>query len=551
MKRDGLWPQLSATALTACVALWCLFAMNLPFWARVQEVRPIASLHDLLFHGSVALLAFLAVNLFLTPFAIRPVVKPALIIILLLGALATYFIDTYGVFIDKVMIRNVFETDPAESAELLTLKLLGYIFLMGMVPALVVWRMPLAKISWQRELLHKAGVLAATLAGIGVIAAVFYQDQASLLRNHRELRHLLVPFNYLSGVGSYAMEVSRPKLPYEAIAADAKRGSRWTGEGAQRPTAVVLVVGETARAANAQLGGYARATMPQLAQVPGLVYFTDVSSCGTSTAISVPCMFSDLGRADFSSARASARDNLLDALQRAGFAVSWYGNNSDCKGVCRNIGERRPDAKPDPALCRPGQPCFDEILLRDLAVELDAPAPHKVIILHLIGSHGPGYHLRYPPAFERFTPACKQVDFSKCSVAEIVNAYDNTLLYTDHVLARTIAMLAERAPKLDAALWYVSDHGESLGENGVFLHALPYAIAPELQTRVPMVFWQGEGFARRLGVDNACLLANRRQPISQDHWFHSVLGLLDVTTQAHRPELDVFGRCRRPERAGV
>jgi lipid A ethanolaminephosphotransferase len=539
------WPRVSVTALTAGVALWSLVVSNLPFWQRLQEVRPIVSPQDFFFQGSVALLAFLAINLFLTPFAFRPIVKPALIVVLSLAALAAYFIDTYGIYIDKVMIRNVFETDPGEAAELLTVKLLLYILAMAVLPGLIVWRMPVAQIGFTRELLHKLGVLAFTVAGVGAIAAGFYQDQASFLRNHREMRHLLVPFNYLSGIGSYVMEISRPKRPYEAIGADARPGPRWTVADDGKPVVLVLVVGETARAANASLGGYARLTMPELAKVQNLTYFSDVSSCGTSTAISVPCMFSDLGRAEFSAGHAAARDSLLDVLQRAGFEVVWYGNNSGCKGVCDKIGERRPDSEPDAALCRKGLPCFDEILLRDLERELQKPAQRKVVVLHLIGSHGPGYHLRYPAAFERYTPACKQVDFSKCSVAEIVNAYDNTMLYTDHVLARAINLLDARAASLHGALWYVSDHGESLGENGVFLHALPYAIAPDLQTRVPMVFWQGQGFERRLGVDSSCVAANRHRPISHDHWFHSVLGLLDVITAARRAELDVFGNCRR------
>ena len=545
MTREWGWPRVSVTALTAGVALWSLVVSNLPFWQRLQEVRPIVSPQDFFFQGSVALLAFLAINLFLTPFAFRPIVKPALIVVLSLAALAAYFIDTYGIYIDKVMIRNVFETDPGEAAELLTVKLLLYILAMAVLPGLIVWRIPVAQIGFTRELLHKLGVLAFTVAGVGAIAAGFYQDQASFLRNHREMRHLLVPFNYLSGIGSYVMEISRPKRPYEAIGADARPGPRWAGAGDGKPVVLVLVVGETARAANASLGGYARPTMPELAKVQNLIYFSDVSSCGTSTAISVPCMFSDLGRTEFAAGHAAARDSLLDVLQRAGFEVVWYGNNSGCKGVCDKIGERRPDSEPDPALCRKGLPCFDEILLRDLERELQKPTQRKVVVLHLIGSHGPGYHLRYPAAFERYTPACKQVDFSKCSVAEIVNAYDNTMLYTDHVLARTIDLLDARAASLHGALWYVSDHGESLGENGVFLHALPYAIAPDLQTHVPMVFWQGQGFERRLGVDSGCVAANRHRPISHDYWFHSVLGLLDVVTAARRAELDVFGGCRR------
>jgi lipid A ethanolaminephosphotransferase len=235
---------------------------------------------------------------------------------------------------------------------------------MAVLPGLIVWRIPVAQIGFTRELLHKLGVLAFTVAGVGAIAAGFYQDQASFLRNHREMRHLLVPFNYLSGIGSYVMEISRPKRPYEAIGADARPGPRWAGAGDGKPVVLVLVVGETgARAANASLGGYARPTMPELAKIQNLIYFSDVSSCGTSTAISVPCMFSDLGRTEFAAGHAAARDSLLDVLQRAGFEVVWYGNNSGCKGVCDKIGERRPDSEPDPALCRKGPP----VLRRDFA----------------------------------------------------------------------------------------------------------------------------------------------------------------------------------------
>ena len=552
---------LSTVALTALVSLWCLSALNAAFWGRVWALRPPASLHDAAFLGSLALLAFVVINLFLSVLTLlRPLAKPLLALVVVLGALASYFVLAYGVLIDKTMIRNVFETDAVESAELVNAKLLGYVALLGMLPAIAVLRWPLSRLSWRRELLQRVGVIVASLAAVGLIAAGFYQDHASLLRNNRELRHVLVPVNWIAGVGSHVAEATRKPLPYEAIGDGARTGARLAppaaaavgvadaAAGSDRPFVMVLVVGETVRAENFGLAGYARQTTPELAKIPGLVYFTQVSSCGTSTAISVPCMFSDLGREGFSPQRARARDDLIDILGKAGWERRWYGNNTSCKGVCRDVEELRADPKAHPGLCKPGQPCMDGAMFADFGRGLDALAARQLIVLHMLGSHGPGYHLRYPPEFGRFTPECRQTDFSKCAVAEVVNAYDNTVLYTDHLLAGAIASLQSLSPQVDSALLFVSDHGESLGEDGIFLHAMPYAVAPRVQTHAPMVFWSSPGAAARLGLDMACLASRREAPLSHDNLFHSVLGLLDVETRARKPELDLFAPCLRAVR---
>jgi len=554
---------LSTVALTALVSLWCLLALNAAFWGRVWALRPPSSFHDAVFFTSLALLAFVVINLFLSVLTLlRPLARPLLALVIVLGALVSYFVLAYGVLIDKTMIRNVFETDAVESAELVNAKLLAYVALLGVLPALVVLRWPLLRLSWRREALQRVGVVVASLAAMGLIAAGFYQDHASLLRNNHELRHVLVPVNWIAGVGSHIAESTRKPLPYESIGDGARTGARLappaaaTGAsaapaavaaaGSDRPFVLVLVVGETARAANFGLAGYARQTTPQLAEVPGLVYFTEVSSCGTSTAISVPCMLSDLGREGFSPQRARARDNLIDILGKAGWERRWYGNNTNCKGVCRDVTESRADPRAHPQFCKPGQPCMDGAMFEDFTQGLGTLASRQVVVMHMLGSHGPGYHLRHPPELTRFTPECRQTDFSKCAVAEVVNAYDNTVLYTDHLLAAAIESLQRLSPQVDSALLYVSDHGESLGENGIFLHAMPYAVAPRLQTHVPMVFWASPGAADRLGVDMACIASRRDTPLSHDNLFHSVLGLLDVGTRARKPELDLFAPCLRP-----
>ena len=547
IKLLSLRRPISATALTAWSALWCLLVLNIPFWTRVLELRPLEDARDVAFVASVAVLAGLISNLFLMPLTlVRPLAKPLLAVVMVLAALAAYFVWAYGVLVDKVMIRNVFETDALEAGELVNWRLLLFMGVLGVLPALVVLRIPLARPSWQRELLHRGVALAVTIVGIGIVAFFFYQDQASFLRNNRDLRHRLVPVNYLSGVGSYVQEITKRKLPYEAIGADAALGARWKTPMAERPLLLVLVVGETARAANFSLGGYGRDTNPRLAEVQDLVYFTDVSSCGTSTAISVPCMFSDLGREGFSAEKARARDNLIDIVAKAGLGVDWYGNNTNCKGICRAAGEKRAVRENHPDHCKADVPCTDGAIFEDFWSTLPAYSGRGLVVLHQLGSHGPGYHLRYPEPFNRFTPVCRSTDFSKCQVSEIVNAYDNTILFTDHLLAETISRLQAMADRVDSAILYVSDHGESLGENGLFLHAVPYALAPRVQTHVPMVFWSTAGFTERMQLDRQCLFEQRNRPLSHDNYLHTILGLLDVSTSVRKPELDFAQGCRRP-----
>jgi lipid A ethanolaminephosphotransferase len=536
--------KFNTTALTAWVALWCLVALNVPFWSRVFEIRPLTSIDDALYLLSFAVLAFIVINLFLMPLTlIRPIAKPFLALAVLLAGLASYFVSAYGVLVDKVMIRNVFETNGTEAGELVNFNLIFYVGLLGVLPAFLVMRAGVIAVSWRRELAHRGIALALTVIGVGVVAAAFYQDHASTFRNNRELRHMIVPVNYLAGVGSYVGEITRPDLPYQAIGRDAKLGPKWNGAGAERPMIVVLVVGETARAANFGLNGYARQTTPQLAATPGLVHFTNVSSCGTSTAISVPCMFSDLGREGFDPDHAQARDNLIDIVQQAGFDVQWFGNNTSCKGVCRKVPEVRAVREDYPQFCVGDSPCMDGAIFDMMGKTLTEPSGRRLVVMHMLGSHGPGYHLRYPKEFEQFTPVCRETDFSKCDVADIVNAYDNTILYADHLLADTIRKLAALGDRADTALIYVSDHGESLGENGIFLHALPYAVAPKFQTHVPMVFWASPGFASRMGIDMSCVAKMKDRELSHDNLLHSVIGLLDIETQTRRTEQSLFAGC--------
>jgi lipid A ethanolaminephosphotransferase len=311
-----------------------------------------------------------------------------------------------------------------------------------------------------------------------------------------------------------------------------------------RPRVFVLVVGETARAANFSLLGYARTTTPELARLD-VTSFRDVHSCGTSTVVSVPCMFSPFGRADYDERRIRNSEGLLNVLARAGYAVKWIDNQSGCKGVCQGAGieYRRIDPKSKSDLCS-GDECLDGILVRELESELHSVRRDTVIVLHMMGNHGPAYFRRYPAEFRRFRPDCATAELRNCTRAEVVNAYDNAILYTDHVLASLIHALEQRAGSVDAALLYLSDHGESLGEAGFYLHGLPYSIAPDTQKHVPMIAWLSPQFAASGAVDRACLQRRTSETLSHDNLFHSVLGVLDVQTRAYRAGRDIFEACR-------
>jgi lipid A ethanolaminephosphotransferase len=321
------------------------------------------------------------------------------------------------------------------------------------------------------------------------------------------------------------------------VGEDARRQRAASG----KPLLVLLVVGETARAANFSLGGYARSTNPLLQQ-RDIYYFNNVQSCGTSTAVSVPCMFSDLPRAEFKVSVADRRDTVLDILQRAGLQVNWIDNQSGCKKVCARVPHEA--AEPyHPLSCAAGE-CLDDTLLHALDAQLPGVARDALLVMHAMGSHGPTYFRRVPPHMVKFRPTCATQRIETCSDEQIVNAYDNSIAYTDYVLAGLIDRLAANAERVDSVLLYVSDHGESLGENGLYLHGQPYMIAPALQKHVPMLLWFSSRAMPRLGLDAACLRSKLGAAASHDNLSHTLLGLLDVSTSVYRAPLDLLRDCR-------
>ncbi|UVK84433.1 phosphoethanolamine--lipid A transferase [Pseudomonas sichuanensis] len=527
--------------VTLLASLYLLIGLNTFLWQHLQAIVP-PGMVGLWLGLAFAVLMLFAFNLILTLLAFKYVLKPVLILLFMSGAGVAYFMNQYGVLIDTGMFRNVAETNVAEVRDLLSIKFALYILLLGVLPSLLVWKAKIAYRPWYREVLGKLVVAGACVAALGSVALVNYQGLSSLFRNHHELRLMLTPSNIVgASIGYVSEQLGTASRPFQPYGTDAHRDAAWQHH--ERKSLTVLVVGESARAENFGLLGYARDTTPNLAKQQGLLSFTDVHSCGTETAVSVPCMFSGMTRKDYDARVAKNREGLLDILQRAGLAVQWRDNQSGCKGTCDRVQFIDVSNLTDPALCANGE-CHDEILLQGLGELIDNLDKDTVLVLHQMGSHGPEYFKRYPTGSEPFTPVCRSNALNQCSQAEIVNGYDNTLAYTDKVLGSLIDTLRSKQDKVDTAMIYLSDHGESLGEYNLYLHGTPYVMAPEQQKHVPLLTWFSDSYQQDFGLDTDCLAKLRDAPLSQDNLFHSMLGLLQVRTDVYQQSLDMFASCR-------
>jgi lipid A ethanolaminephosphotransferase len=527
--------------VTLIASAFLLIGCNVVLWQHLFEITT-ADGKGIAMRVAFGVMILAAFNIVLTFLAFRPLLKPLLTLIFMISAGVAYFMSQYGVMIDAGMFRNLAETNATEVRDLLSLKLFAYILLLGVLPSFLLWKLPINYRRWHRELFSKVIVSVASAAVIGGVALANYQGLSSLFRNHHEIRLMLVPSNYIGASAGYLREqVVSAQQPFVKIGEDAQRNPDLKLQ--PRKSLTVLVVGESARAENFGILGYNRDTTPQLDKETGLIAFTDVHSCGTETAVSVPCMFSNMGRKNYDASKAKNEEGLLDVLKRAGIDVIWRDNQSGCKGTCDRVTLQDVSNLKDPALCANSE-CRDEILLQGLQGFIDHLDKDTVLVLHQMGSHGPEYFKRYPKEYEHFTPVCESNALNNCSRESIVNGYDNTLVYTDHVLSSLIDVLRSNQDKVDTAMLYLSDHGESLGEYNLFLHGTPYMLAPEQQKHVAMLAWFSDNYQKAYSVDTHCLQMSRDKPLSQDNLFHSMLGLLEVKSKVYQPGLDMFAGCR-------
>jgi lipid A ethanolaminephosphotransferase len=525
---------ITSSRLIILASTYFLLFVNLAFFENILAVYPL-NLENGLFLASLAILFGCANVILLSLVCFKYSIKPVLILLLLVSSMAAYFMDSYNIVIDDAMIDNIVQTDVKESLDLLSVNQILYFLLLGVLPALYVYRVKIVDQPAWTALKSRAVLASSALVVALVMLFAFGGFYASFFREHKSLRFYANPSYYVYSTGKYLGRFikSEPRA-LRAIGLDAHIKPH---DG--RRKLVIFVLGETARADHFSLNGYGPETNPVLAG-EDVISFTNFWSCGTATADSVPCLFAVYDRSEFSKDKANSTENALDILDRSGVNVLWLDNNSSSKGVADRLRYESYKTPEKNSMCE--DECRDEGMLVNLQGYIDEhPVGDIFIVLHQMGNHGPAYYKRYPPEFEKFTPICATNQLEECSNEEINNTYDNAILYTDYFLGKTIDLLKDNDNNFATTMFYVSDHGESLGENGLYLHGLPYLIAPDTQKHVGVIMWFGQG-SGELPASLAQLRQNAGKAMSHDNIFHTLLGLFNVDTHVYASSKDMIQR---------
>ncbi len=539
-------PVLSRTAYLTLFACYIGIFLNLAFYRQVFPLLPVNNLHNWLVFLSMPIVAISVMNIITTLASFLKLDRVVISLFILLSASAQYFIWTFGVVIDRSMIANIFDTTPAESFALLSTQMVIVLGLSGLLMVLVAWWIKVRKPAsfWRGAAMRLLNIAVSALL-IVLVAALFYKDYASVFRNNKELVKSLSPSNSIVALNSWYAHNRMDNLPLVKIGEDAKQKA--VMHNGARKNLTIVVLGETSRAENFSLGGYDRETNPRLKQ-DDVVYFPKTTSCGTATAVSVPCMFSNMPRAHYDEELAHHQEGVLDILQRAGVQVLWNDNDGGCKGACDRVPHQNVTNLNLSGECIDGE-CYDDVLFHNLDSYIDNLQQDGIIVLHTIGSHGPTYYNLYPAEFKKFTPTCDTNEIQSCTQQQLTNTYDNTILYVDYVVDKAIKLLQSKQDRFTTSLVYLSDHGESLGEDGVYLHGLPYSIAPDTQKHVPMLLWLSPDYQQRYGVSSQCLQQQAKtNDYSQDNLFSTLLGLLGVDTREYQAKDDLLTPCRETGR---
>lgn len=536
--------SISLSGFNMLLAMWLGLILNFAFYQKIHEFTPYANLKAGLLLVATALIIIAFYNLVLQWLNWKWNAKILASVLIILGGFSAYFVNSLGVVITPDQIQNMLQTDAREVRDLWSMRLVIWTLVFVVFPLFIIWMLKIQPASLGHQLVHKSLSSVVSLGLILGLLFCFYVDYAAIFREHRDLKGMLSPQNSIASTLSYyKKKAPKANLPLVAFGEDAHLLQQ--AQMQDHPKLMVLVVGETARAESFALNGYARNTNPELSKL-AVINFNQVSSCGTATAVSVPCMFSGMSRETYDEQLASHREGLLDIAQRAGYQVTWIDNNSGCKGACDRVQKYQIPAQLKQKWCDASGECFDEILvdsLKDYLAHLDKNNPKpQLIVLHQMGSHGPAYFKRSKTPYQPFQPTCNSNAIQGCSTEELKNSYDNSIVYTDHVLAQIVETLKQQT-QYQTGFWYLSDHGESTGEHGLYLHGAPYSMAPTQQTHVPMLMWFSDAWKQQNTHQVRCLKGQTGQARSHDHLFPSLLSLLDIKTQVTEAKNDMLAQC--------
>ncbi|SEH49123.1 lipid A ethanolaminephosphotransferase [Chryseobacterium culicis] len=491
------------------MSLLTLLLFHIPFYCFVFKNLKLTSYSGIMLIVNLIVLMIVVNALFyyLIYFLFRFIAKVLMVISFIINSVALYFIDTYGIIIDESMIGNIFNTNYSESSSYISLKLVIYIFLFGVFPSIYISKANIILPRARRFAL----VSVQTVVFIFIIVYANSNNWLWIDKNSKTLGGLAMPWSY--SVNSLIFYINNKKktereilLPKATIQDNEK-------------AVIILVIGESARKQNFSLYGYNKNTNPQLTKLSNVYHF-DAISTATYTTAGVKSILEHKKSDDLN-------EILPNYLYRNNVEVIWrttnwgepplhikkYQNGDILRQNCKGVG------------CN-----YDEILLTDLEEEIQSSKNNKIlVILHTSTSHGPSYNKKYPTGFEIFKPVCNSVDLANCSNQDLINAYDNTILYTDHILSTVIGKL-KKMNTYKSAMIFVSDHGESLGENNLYMHGLPIKIAPKEQYEIPFIVW----------ISNNSIQLKSYETLSQNHVFHSVLNFLSIKSPIYDEEMNIF-----------
>lgn len=526
-------PHIESVTLSIITAGYLTAVNNATFWHRSEELLPTGALLALV-AGIFCLLAALCITV-----SVKYLTKPLFIFLIMISATASWFIDQFGTIIDVEMLQSAIDTTNAEAGHLISFGFIRHVVLFGILPSLLILWVKIEHRSFLQKVKQNSAFIFPALFAAAALFMLNASTFTSLGREHKEWIATLNPVMPIGNAVKLGIRSGKNQnIIVQPLGTDAKVANAVSGN--RKPRLTIVIAGETARAESFSLGGYKKNTNPELAR-QDITYFSDTSSCGTITAVSLPCMFSVYTRDEYTHEKGLETENLLDVLKHAGVHVEWWDNNTGHKSVADRVTSEALSTSDNPKYCKNGE-CLDGIFLDKLDTWMSGITQDTVLVMHQLGSHGPAYYLRYPDEYRRFTPDCQSAEFSKCSREEILNAYDNSIAYTDHIISSVIDRLRDKQDKLDTSLIYMSDHGESVGEFGLYLHGAPYFVAPSQQTHVPYVLWLGKDAKATIRQD--CLAKEAAEPQSHDKLFHTVLGLMQVKTQVYSPALDTLSSCR-------
>ena len=533
-------PHIESVTLSIITAGYLTAVNNATFWHRSEELLPTGALLALV-AGIFCLLTALCITV-----SVKYLTKPLFIFLIMVSATASWFIDQFGTIIDVEMLQSAIDTTNAEAGHLISFGFIRHVVLFGILPSLLILWVKIEHRSFLQKVKQNSAFIFPALFAAAALFMLNASTFTSLGREHKEWIATLNPVMPIGNAVKLGIRSGKNQnIIVQPLGTDAKVANVVSGN--RKPRLTIVIAGETARAESFSLEGYKKNTNPELAR-QDITYFSDTSSCGTITAVSLPCMFSVYTRDEYTHEKGLETENLLDVLKHAGVHVEWWDNNTGHKSVADRVTSETLSTSDNPKYCKNGE-CLDGIFLDKLDTWMSGITQDTVLVMHQLGSHGPAYYLRYPDEYRRFTPDCQSAEFSKCSREEILNAYDNSIAYTDHIISSVIDRLRDKQDKLDTSMIYMSDHGESVGEFGLYLHGAPYFVAPSQQTHVPYVLWLGKDAKATIRQD--CLAKEATEPQSHDKLFHTVLGLMQVKTQVYSPALDTLSSCRINSKADL